>query len=157
MHASAKSQCERRSQPSQALFCSRKAGRLKRLAMRWTILLLALVVAGCGERVATTSAAPPDELAGRVPGPPQSCAPSLRNESLRVLNTSTVAFGSGATIYLNHFAGPCPGVAPLNTMIVDVQTDRYCRGDRVRGLEPGAIIAGPTCILGDWIPYRVRG
>ena len=31
---------------------------------------------------------------------------------------------------------------------------QYCRGDRVRGLEPGAIIPGPTCNLGDWVPYR---
>jgi hypothetical protein len=68
-----------------------------------------------------------------------------------------VAYGFGRTIYINHFGGPCPGVAQLNTLIVDVQTDRYCRGDRVRGLEPGAIIAGPTCILGDWIPYRAKG
>jgi hypothetical protein len=25
----------------------------------------------------------------------------------------------------------------------------------VRGLEPGAVIPGPTCILGDWVPYRL--
>jgi hypothetical protein len=117
---------------------------------------MAMILASCGEPVATTSATPADELAGRLAGAPQSCVPSLPNESLRVLNSSTIAFGFGSTIYINHFGAPCPGVEQLNTLIVDVQTDRYCRGDRVRGLEPGAIIAGPTCILGDWIPYRAK-
>jgi hypothetical protein len=124
--------------------------------MRWTMLLFGLVLASCGGPAPTTSSGPVSELAGRIAGAPQSCAPNSPNENLRVIDSSTVAVGSGSTIYINHLGAPCPGLAPLSTLIIDVQTGRYCRGDRFRALEPEAIIPGPTCILGDWIPYRTR-
>jgi hypothetical protein len=74
---------------------------------------------------------------------------------LHYVDPQTVAYGYGATIWINHLPGPCPGLEQLSTIIVDARDGtQYCRGNRIRGLEPGSIIAGPTCNLGDWVPYR---
>ena len=123
--------------------------------MRLTALFLAAILAGCAQPAATPAGST-NELAGRVAGPPQSCVAALSGQNLRPLDSSTIAYGHGQTIYVNHLGAPCPGVGDLNTLIVDVQGSQYCRGDRIRGLEPGAIIPGPTCVLGNWTPYRLH-
>lgn len=94
------------------------------------------------------------ELAGRFAGAPRSCITNFSNSNLTAIDANTVVFRSGSTIYVNHLAAPCPSIAPFSTLIIEAQQGHYCRGDRVRGLEPNSIIAGPVCILGDWVPYR---
>ena len=120
---------------------------------------LAFIIAG----VAAGSCAPAPmqtgnglarELAGYTPGPAQTCVGTWQNQNLRVIDASTLAYGYGRTIYVNRLAAPCPALEPTNTLIVDAQAGQYCRGDRVRGLEPGGIIPGPSCALSDWVPYR---
>lgn len=115
----------------------------------------AFAVASC----APQPPAPPDAafaqlLAGYVAGPPQSCVLASSNTNLRVIDSRTLAYGSGRTISVNRLPGDCPGLSALNTLIVEASSGQYCRGDRVRGLEPGGIIPGPSCNLGDWVTYR---
>jgi hypothetical protein len=124
--------------------------------MRSLILLLitACAIEGCTRPAEPAGAAVSSMLAGRVAGPPQSCISSYPNQNLRAIDTSTIAYGSGRTVYVNRLPGSCPGLGDLNTIIVDARDGtRYCRGTRVRGLETGAIIPGPWCNLGDWVPY----
>jgi hypothetical protein len=125
--------------------------------MRSLILVAVAALAGCTEPPpAAPNTAFAQELAGHVPGKPESCVTSYPAENLRIVDQSTIAYGSGRTIYVNHLGGPCPALSQFNTIIVDAGIGgQYCRGDHVRGLEPGAIIAGPQCNLGDWIPYRM--
>ena len=126
--------------------------------MRSLILIsaTALAVASC-----TRPAEPPGsglarELAGHVAGLAQSCVTTFPSENLRVIDASTLAYGYGRTIYVNHLAAPCPALEPLNTVIVHGNlAGQYCRGDRVQGREPGAVIAGPQCILQNWVPYKM--
>jgi hypothetical protein len=93
--------------------------------------------------------------AGRVAGPAETCITSNPAENLHVIDPQTVAYGYGRTIYINRLQAACPALSQFNTLIVEGGTGgQYCRGDRVRGLEPGAIIPGPSCNLGDWVPYR---
>jgi hypothetical protein len=96
-----------------------------------------------------------DPIAGRVLGEPQSCINTNSAENLHPLDAQTIAYGYGRTIYINRLAAACPAVGELNALIVEPGLPgQYCRGDRIRSLEPGSIIPGPTCNLGDWIPYR---
>ena len=96
------------------------------------------------------------ELAGRVAaGPPQTCIPTMQSTNLRVIDRQTLAYEQGATLWVNRLAAPCPAIEPLNTVIVEPKLGtQYCSGDHIRGLEPGAIIPGPVCFLGRWVPYR---
>ena len=121
-----------------------------------TAIAAASILVSCTQAAEPPGAALSRELANHVAGPAQSCVSSHPGEGLRVIDRSTVAYGSGRTIYVNHLPGPCPALAPLNTIIVDARDgSQYCRGNPVRAIEPAAIIPGPWCNLGDWTPYRV--
>jgi hypothetical protein len=129
----------------------------KEVSMRALMLTAAAaLVAGCSSPVAPSGSTAAQETAGRVAGPPQSCVSTFTQENLRVLDSGTVAYGHGRTIYVNTMGAACPGMEPLATLIVEPGLPgRYCRGDHVRGREYGASIPGPTCNLGDWVPYRL--
>jgi hypothetical protein len=118
------------------------------------LILAALTMASCSRPVTPPGSDVAQLLAGRVAGPPQTCIPTDQSSGLRAIDEQTLAYGSGRTIYINRLGGPCPGMQPLSTLIIEAEGSQYCRGDRVRGREMGSIIAGPTCILGNWVPYR---
>ncbi len=127
--------------------------------MRALILVpvVAAIAAGCSDQPALPpGSAFASEVAGRVAGPAQSCIPTQSQQGLRIIDAATIAYGYGREIYVNHLGAPCPGLEPSSTLIVEPGTaGSYCRGDHVRGREMGANIPGPTCILGDWTPYRM--
>lgn len=95
------------------------------------------------------------EVAGLTAGSPQSCIAQWPSTNIRVIDRQTLAYDQGKTTWINRLAAPCPAIEPLNTVIVEPKLGtQYCNGDHIRGLEPGAIIPGPTCFLGQWVPYR---
>ena len=123
--------------------------------MRPLILVLAIAVAGCTRPALPINADPlARELAGRVAGPAKMCVSASPQQNLRVINSRTLAYDRGSELWVNRLANHCPALSPFNTVIVEATGSQYCRGDRVRGLEPGALIAGPTCNLQDWVAYR---
>jgi hypothetical protein len=124
--------------------------------MRILMLIAAAATIGsCSRPVTPPRNALAEDIGGRLAGPAQSCVSTMPNQNLRILDPQTIAYGWGKTIYVNRLPGPCPTLSQFNTIIVDAGSgSEYCRGDRVRGLEPGSIIAGPTCNLGDWVSYR---
>jgi hypothetical protein len=95
-----------------------------------------------------------EELAGRTAGRPERCIPANQGQALRIVDRRTLVYRQGSTIWVNRLDAPCSGLRPLSTLIVDVHGSQYCSGDRVRGLEPGSGIAGPSCPLRDFVPYR---
>jgi hypothetical protein len=122
-------------------------------------ILLAFLVVGCTAPGPLSSASSQADLAaeldGRVAGAPESCVSTSASQGLRVVDSRTLVHHSGRTVWVNRLAGDCPGLRPLDTVIVEVRGAQYCRGDRVRGLSPGTTIPGPVCPLGDFIPYRL--
>lgn len=121
-----------------------------------SFIAAAIALASCTRPAEPPGADLARELAGHVAGPAQSCVSTVPSENLRVIDSSTLVYGYGRTVYVNHLAAPCPAIEPLNTVIIrGLSAGEYCRGDRVQGREPRAIIAGPQCILQNWIPYRM--
>ena len=128
--------------------------------MRPLLALPFVVIASCAAPAPPVpSAALPagfaQELSGRVAGPAQTCVSTFANQNLRVVDSRTVAYEVGTTMWVNRLPGSCPALSPYNTLIVEHSGSQYCRGDRVRGAEPGTVIPGPICILQDWVPYRL--
>jgi hypothetical protein len=124
-------------------------------------LMLISAFAFCAASCSTPPATPGGqsalaaEVAGRVAGPPQSCITSHQSTNLRVVDSQTLAYDDGPTIWVTHLGAACPGIESLSTIIVEPKLGgQYCRGDHVRGLEQGATIPGATCFIGDWVPYR---
>jgi hypothetical protein len=122
--------------------------------MRALSLALGLSIAACAGPAARPGDALSSVTAGRVAGKPQSCISSQTSEGLRAIDSATLAYGSGSTIYLNRLGYNCPGLRELTTIITEVHGGQYCRGDHIRTLESGSVIPGPSCNLGDWVPYR---
>lgn len=115
------------------------------------------LLASCAQPGALQRASAAQEPTGRVAGNPQSCISTNPQQNLHAIDRSTLAYGSGRTIFINRLGAPCPGIEPTSTLIVQPGTPgEYCRGDLVRGREMDATIAGPVCVLRDWIPYRAR-
>ena len=123
--------------------------------MRELVLILAaLPLLSCSRPVTPPGSDLAQVTAGRVAGEPRTCISTDQSSGLRAIDEQTLAYGSGRTVYINRLAGPCPGIQPLSTLIIEAQGTQYCRGDRVRGREMGSIISGPICILGNWVPYK---
>ncbi|TMJ16657.1 MAG: hypothetical protein E6G94_03480 [Alphaproteobacteria bacterium] len=123
-------------------------------------LLLLIALSGCAA-AATDSAGSQDalgrELAGMTAGEPANCVSSSgTGGSLQVVDDQTLVYRTGRTTWVNHLASGCPGMRPLDTLIVEANGSQYCRGDRIRSVAPGQSIPGPTCVLGDFTPYRTR-
>lgn len=120
-----------------------------------TIFLLALVgLCGCSRAIDPPGDALAQSLAGRVAGTPRSCISINSIDNLRVIDPTTIGYGSGPTIYVNQLRAPCSGARQLNTIIVDAHGSQYCNGDHFQVIEPGSIIPGPACFMGDWVPYH---
>ena len=119
------------------------------------LLLGAATLAGCDPAVGTAgqSEALGKELAGRTQAATTACVSTFGNQGLRVVKPGTVAYGDGKTIYINRLRSACPALSQFNTVIVEKNGSEYCRGDHIRGLEPGSTIPGPICFLGDWTAY----
>jgi hypothetical protein len=96
------------------------------------------------------------ELAGRTAGPPQDCVQTLPATNLRIVDERTVTYRDGPTIYVNHLIAECPGLRPMDTLIIqENEGGRYCRGDHFRSVPfGGSAVPGPICGLGSFIPYR---
>jgi hypothetical protein len=119
-------------------------------------LLLAVLAASCAapsprERDAR---ALDEELAGRVAGASQDCAGGGVNDRLVVAAPGVLAIRDGRTLWVSRLDSACAYIDPTDTLIVDAHGSRYCRGDRVRGLEPGVSIPGPSCLVEAFTPYR---
>ncbi len=121
--------------------------------MRVAPFLMLLTAAACARPSAPAGADLARTVAGRTEGAPQSCVAASSNEAIRPVDSSTLAYGWGSTIYINRLGGACPGITDLSTVFVENSSGHYCRGDRIRGRELGAIIPGPPCNLGNWVPY----
>ena len=120
-------------------------------------LLILFALSGCApqSQAPVSRDALAAELAGRTAGAAQACVSTTPNQNLRVVNSQTLAYEVGRTVWINRLKAACPALDPYNTVIVETSADQYCRGDRVHGLEPGSSIAGPGCNLDDWTPYRL--
>src|SRR4051794_17234052 len=124
---------------------------------RWTTtrLLVVLVLAGsCTPTLPASRSGSLDELEGREAGPARSCVSLPPGESLRPLDQSTLAYRSGAILWISRLSGPCRGLDEVNTIIVEQSGSQACRGDHVRIIQHPLTAPGPICILGEFIPYR---
>src|SRR3990170_5109613 len=97
---------------------------------------LAAIVAGCAPSSPVGAPALIAELAGRTAGAPQRCVPTQQTGSMRIAAPQVILYGSGRTIWVNRLASNCLGMTPPNSLVVEPFGAQYCRGDRVRSVEP---------------------
>jgi hypothetical protein len=116
-------------------------------------------IAFCASLCACSSAPPPAaapgqiaELAGRTAGPPQQCVTMRPNENLRTVQDGhTLIYSSGSAVFVNHL-GSCR-FGRNDTLIIERTGFDLCRGEIIRSRDAVSRVPGPSCILGDFIPY----
>ena len=113
------------------------------------------MAAGCAPAQPVPSSPVISELAGRTAGPPRRCVTIIRTEALRLAEgqTEVLIYGNGRTIWLNRLRPGCAGLERDDILIIDPIGSQYCRGDRVRSVDPVSRVPGAACILGEFVPY----
>jgi hypothetical protein len=123
--------------------------------MKRRVALLALALGSCAAPQPDYSQrGPPKELAGRSAGAPQRCALITPTDALRVSDNDrhTLLYGSGRTVWANRLSPQC-GFGSDDVLVTEPIGSYYCRGDLVRSFDRLSRIPGPTCVLGDFVPY----
>lgn len=94
------------------------------------------------------------ELAGRSSGTPQRCVSLSSADSLRRSDTDphTLVYGSGRVIFANRL-GQC-AFGNDDVLVIERTSSYSCQGDLVHSFDRASHVPGPTCVLGDFIPYR---
>jgi hypothetical protein len=121
--------------------------------------MLGLALAGCaaaGSIEDRESAALDRQLAERVAGEADRCVPRIGATALHAVDRRTLVYDTPGTLWVNRLRGDCPGLRADSTIVIETSGDSYCRNDRFRTIEAGSSIPGPTCLLGDFTPYRRR-
>ena len=113
-----------------------------------------LCVVSCAPPPAGGPPGQPLGLAGRTAGAPQRCVIIQPAEAFRVSQSDrhTLLYGSGRTIWANHLGAGC-GFDSSLTLVSQPIGSSHCRGDLVRSFDSFTRIPGPSCVLGDFIPY----
>ena len=96
------------------------------------------------------------QLTGKVAGEPTSCiSHSPQANIIRVSDDLLLYRVSGRLVYQNRLRTPCPGLARDDDIMVSRQFgSQQCRGDHFQLVDRVGGIPGPTCVLGDFVPYR---
>jgi hypothetical protein len=123
--------------------------------MKFRVALIALLFGSCAAPQPEEPTRSPPELAGRVAGAPQRCVSIQQTEALRTsdANRHVLLYGSGRTLWANNL-GPSCGFGREDVLVTEPIGSYHCRGDIIRSLDRYSRIPGPSCILGDWVPYR---
>ena len=120
-------------------------------------LFLLLLLSGCAMRQRTgDSYTLADELAGRTAGEARSCIPVRLGQGLVIADLDTLVSRESGTLWVSRLEGRCPGLRPRSSLVIDLHGGQYCRGDRFHTIETGSSVPGPTCVLGDFVPFRAR-
>lgn len=122
--------------------------------MRFAHLPIALLLAACVAQQPQQSRQRPIELAGRVAGAPQKCVTIVPSEGLRISNDDRhiLLYAGGKTLWVNDL-GPSCGFRANDILVMQPLNNRYCSGDVARSVDNLSRMPGPTCILGDFVPY----
>lgn len=96
------------------------------------------------------------QLGGKIAGEAQRCLPNFhRLDVVRVSDDMLIYRSSGSLVYRNDLRSACPGLARDSDMMVVRQFGTStCSGDFFHLVDRSSGIRGPTCVFGDFVPYR---
>jgi hypothetical protein len=112
----------------------------------------AALIASCAPSAPAGVPGPIPELAGRTAGPPQTCVRIEPNASMRITDSHNLIYSEGSTVWLN--TNSCPAVSFNDLLVLHPTASEHCRGDIVNTVDRYSGIPGPSCVMGDFVPYR---
>ncbi len=96
------------------------------------------------------------QLAGKVPGEPMNCLSDFRTTgTIRVSDNILLYRQSSNLVFRNDLKSSCPGLArDSDIMVVRKFGSATCSGDFFHLVDRTSGIRGPTCVFGEFVPYR---
>ena len=96
------------------------------------------------------------QLGGKVAGAPVNCLSNTSTyDTIRVSDNILLYRSGSRLVYRNDLKGSCPGLArDSDIMVVRQFGSQTCSGDFFHLVDRSSGIRGPTCVLGDFVPYR---
>lgn len=97
------------------------------------------------------------EIAGKTAEKPTNCiSNSYANDMIRVSDNILLYRASGRLVYKNELkGGGCPGLArDTDIVVIETYGGQYCEGDLIKLVDRTSGIQGPSCVLGEFTPYR---
>lgn len=131
-----------------------------------TIAAAAPLLAGCAPGAAGAAGAAAlspkqtkaldKQLAGKVAGKPIRCMTNTQNyTAIRVSDNILLYRASGRLVYRNDLKNSCPGLArDSDIMVVRQFGSQTCDGDFFHLVDRSSGMRGPTCVFGEFVPYR---
>ncbi|HEX7871787.1 MAG TPA: hypothetical protein VF475_02680 [Sphingobium sp.] len=130
-------------------------------------LIAALLLSGCAATVADTprltekqATALAKALDGKVPGKPVSCVPlnlSSGGGPTAISDDILIYRVNRNLVYRNDLNGRCSGISTGSTLVLQPMIGQYCRNDIAYVVDLQTGMRGPSCALGDFVPYRTPG
>jgi hypothetical protein len=95
-------------------------------------------------------------LGGKVAGKPQQCLDSFRNSNaIRLSDDFLIYRVNRNLVYRNELRSSCPGLArDDDIMVIRSFSTSHCRGDQFQLVDRSSGIPGPTCVFGEFVPYK---
>jgi hypothetical protein len=95
-------------------------------------------------------------LKDKTAGKPVNCISNSRNSNtIRISDNILLYRVSGNLVYQNNLRYSCPGLARGNEIMVsEIYGDNLCKGDTFSLADRYNGINGPTCSLGEFIPFK---
>lgn len=134
---------------------------------RFVSIVVASAVAGCA--AAPPRAAIVDQkaqarlnqlLAGKVPGAPQSCLASYRQNDMVVIDDYTIAFRDGTNrVWIQKPKGGCNllGAGSYALVTRSFGGMGLCRGDIAQVVDTLSHTQVGSCVMSDFVPYTTPG
>lgn len=106
---------------------------------------------------AATRASLDKELAGLVPGRPQSCVQQTQVRESKTFG-DTVVFRSigGTTRYVSQTSGGCNINGDDSILVTRTPSTQLCRGDIAQAIDRTSRFPTGSCSFGDFVPYTRR-
>ncbi|MEG3176318.1 hypothetical protein U1872_08765 [Sphingomonas sp. RB3P16] len=94
------------------------------------------------------------QLAGLVPGKPQSCIDPIRYRDTTRVGDKILYKNGRNDVMVNDTGGGCFGLRRGDAIVTKTFGSQLCRGDIVTTVDLPMRIPSGSCSFGDFVPYK---
>ena len=94
------------------------------------------------------------ELAGLVPGKPESCISQFPQKQSSGYGATILYRVNSGLVYRSDTVGGCEGIARGDILVTRTPSGQLCRGDIAQTFDQASRSPTGSCSFGDFVPYR---
>jgi len=94
------------------------------------------------------------ELAGLVPGKPETCISQFPQKQSSGYGATILYRVNNGMVYRSDTYGGCEGIARGDILVTRTPSGQLCRGNIAQTFDQTSLFPTGSCSFGDFIPYR---